>query len=133
MPVEPPARGTRVEACRAASRAVGVANADGEDVAAPVSGVTVERLREVAARYDLDPDALRDARERHDERSQLDAFRAGERTAYDDVAAVADLPPNRGVVSNSHHSTVEFRPEFFDSGPRSTSPTAARRPSRARR
>ena len=111
--VEPPARETQVEACRAAFRAVGVADAADEDVAALASGVTVERLHEVAARYDLDPDALWHARERHDERSQLNAFRAGERTAYDDVAVLAELPPNRGVVSNNHHSTVEFKLDFF--------------------
>jgi phosphoglycolate phosphatase-like HAD superfamily hydrolase len=112
--VEPPARETQVEACRAAFRSLGVEDVDDDHLAALTSGVTVERLREVAAAHDLDPDALWDARERHDERSQLDAFRAGARGRYGDVRAVAALPEPRAVVSNNHHSTVEYALDRFD-------------------
>jgi HAD superfamily hydrolase (TIGR01549 family) len=112
--VEPPARETQLEAVRAAFRAVGVENVARQHLVDLVSGVTVERLREVATAYDLPPDELWDARERHDELSQLDAFRTGARDRYDDVAAIAELPDVRGVVSNNHHSTIEFKLEFFE-------------------
>ena len=45
---------------------------------------------------------------------QLDAFRAGTRDRYDDVAAIADLSQDCGIVSNNHHSTVAFVLDFFD-------------------
>ncbi|MFB6192294.1 MAG: HAD family hydrolase [Haloarculaceae archaeon] len=114
--VEPPARETQTEATRAAFREVGVADVDPGHVAAVVDGATLGDLREIRSAYDLDPEAFWAARERLDERSQFDAFRAGERDRYDDVAAIADLPAARGVVSNNHHSTIEFVLEFFGLG-----------------
>jgi HAD superfamily hydrolase (TIGR01549 family) len=68
----------------------------------------------VCAAYDLDVERFWAARERHDERSQFDAFETGARTRYGDVAAVTDLPGPSGVVSNNHHTTVEFVLDFFD-------------------
>ncbi len=114
--VEPPARDTQVRAARAAFREVGVDDPDPDHLDAIVGGVTPGRLHEIASVHDSDPDTLWGARERHDERSQLEQFRAGARTPYDDVAAIPDLPPNRGVVSNNHHSTIEFVLDHFDLG-----------------
>lgn len=114
--VEPPARETQVKAVRAAFRDVGVEDADDEDVGHLTGGVTAERLDEISTSYDLDRDALWEARERIDEASQFDAFRSGARDCYDDVAAVADLRQDCGVVSNNHHSTVEFVLNFFELG-----------------
>nr|WP_241430273.1 HAD family hydrolase [Halococcus salifodinae] len=114
--IEPPARDTQSEATRAAFREMGVETTDRQHIADIVDGVTVERLQEICTAYDLDVDAFWAARERHDERSQLDAFRAGARGRYDDVAAITDLPQSRGVVSNNRHSTVTFVLDFFDLG-----------------
>jgi len=50
---------------------------------------------------------------RHDERSQIAAFRDGRRDHYDDVASVLDHRRPSGVVSNNHHSTVAFLLEHF--------------------
>jgi HAD superfamily hydrolase (TIGR01549 family) len=61
--------------------------------------------------------AFWDAREYHDERSQLEEFRAGTRECYDDVTAIEGLPQACGVVSNNHHSTIEFVLDFFDLRP----------------
>ncbi|OVE83466.1 HAD family hydrolase [Natronolimnobius baerhuensis] len=117
--VEPPPRETQTEATREAFRAVGVTDPDRRHVAAVVDGVTVEGLHEICAAYDLEPEAFWAARERHDERSQLVEFRDGTRTRYDDVTALSGLPMevNCGVVSNNHHSTIEFVLEHFELGP----------------
>ena len=112
--VEPPARETQARATRDAFRAVGVADPAPEHVAAVVDGVTVEGLTELCGNYGLDPETFWAAREHHDEQSQLVAFRDGRRTRYDDVSVIHDLPCRRGVVSNNHHSTIEFVLERFD-------------------
>jgi HAD superfamily hydrolase (TIGR01549 family) len=115
--VEPPARETQIGALEAAFRELGVENPDKEHLHGLAGGTTLDRLRSIASAYDLDPERLWDARERCDERSQFEAFRAGDRGTYDDVAAIRDLPKPRGVVSNNHHSTIEFKLDFFDLGP----------------
>ncbi|MBZ6495224.1 HAD family hydrolase [Natrinema longum] len=112
--VEPPASETQVAATRAAFREAGVDDVARRHLDDIVSGVTVEDLHEICADYDLDPENFWEARERHDERSQFDAFRAGTRDRYDDVTTIADLPQDRGVVSNNHHSTIEFVLDAFD-------------------
>ncbi|WP_255197049.1 HAD family hydrolase [Halorarius litoreus] len=112
--VEPPAEEHRYAAGRAAFRAVGVETPEREHLDAIVGSVTPDQLHEVAGAYDLDAETLWDARERHDERTQLEQFRAGTRTTYDDVAALDDLSHPRGVVSNNHHTTVAFVLDRFD-------------------
>lgn len=115
--VEPPARETQLEAAETAFRAVGVDDVDQQHLRDVVDGVTTDRLEQICLAYDLDVSAFWDARERHDERSQFDAFRAGARNRYEDVDAIADLPRPRGIVSNNHHSTIEFKLDFFDLEP----------------
>ena len=111
--VEPPAPDTQRAAVRDAFRAVGVDDPDRADVDELTAGVTVDALRTIGERYGVDPEALWLARERHDERSQIAAFRDGRRGHYDDVAAVIDHRLDSGVVSNNHHSTVAFLLEHF--------------------
>ncbi|WP_265109807.1 HAD family hydrolase [Halosolutus halophilus] len=115
--VEPPAFEIQAEAARAAFREVGVDDPDQRDVDDIVAGVTVDRLREICTTYDLDVTALWKARERQDERSQFEQFRAGSRARYEDVTAITDLDHRFGIVSNNHHSTIEFVLEFFDLKP----------------
>ncbi|ELY29494.1 HAD-superfamily hydrolase [Natrialba magadii ATCC 43099] len=117
--VEPPPVETQTNATRAAFRAVGVEDPDRQHVDAIVGGVTTETLQEICSAYDLEPATFWAARERHDEDSQLVEFRNGTRTQYDDVAALSGLPMevNCGVVSNNHHSTIEFVLEHFELGP----------------
>lgn len=112
--VEPPAADTQGEAARAAFREAGVEDADRQHVDEIVTGVTDDGLHEICTTYDLDPEAFWEARERHDERSQLEAFRDGTRGRYDDVAALADLSQGCGVVSNNHHSTIAFALDYFE-------------------
>jgi HAD superfamily hydrolase (TIGR01549 family) len=111
--VEPPAPETQRAAIRNAFQAVGVEDPADEHVPELTAGVTIEALEEVGAAYGVDPERLWAARERHDERSQLEAFRAGDRDRYDDAAAVEDLPHDSGVVSNNHHTTIEFLVNHF--------------------
>jgi HAD superfamily hydrolase (TIGR01549 family) len=115
--VEPPSREVQVTATRDAFAAAGVESVERRHLDAICEGVTVAELREICGAYGLDPETFWATREHHDERSQLAQFRAGGRTPYDDVAAVADLPGARGVVSNNHHSTVEFVLSFFGLAP----------------
>ncbi|MFB6236122.1 MAG: HAD family hydrolase [Halopenitus sp.] len=112
--VQPPAHETKVSAAREAFRAVGVSDVDREHLTDVVSGPSVEQVREICAAYDLDVEAFWTAREHHDERSQFDQFEAGARDRYDDVVAVEGLDYPCGVVSNNHHSTIEFVLEQFD-------------------
>ncbi|QCW02938.1 HAD family hydrolase [Natrinema pallidum] len=111
--VAPPAAETQREATRAAFREVGVADIDEQYLNAIVAGVTVDELEALCNACGLDPEPFWEARERLDERSQLEAFESGARGCYDDVACITDLSQPCGVVSNNHHSTVAFVLEFF--------------------
>ncbi|GGL54475.1 HAD family hydrolase [Halocalculus aciditolerans] len=106
--VTPPRYESQSGATRAAFEAVGVEDARDEHVDAVVDGVSSAELRELCAGYDLDPAVFWAARERRDQQSQFADFEAGERDAYADLAAVRSLSVPTGVVSNNHHSTVEY-------------------------
>jgi len=112
--VEPPTPEVQAAATRAAFRAVGVGEVDQQSIDDVIAGVTVDRLHDICASYDLDPATFWAAREAHDERSQFEQFEAGTRSRYDDVTAILDLECPCGVVSNNHHSTIEFVLERFD-------------------
>jgi phosphoglycolate phosphatase len=111
--VEPPAFETQSAAIREAFHSVGIDAPDPDHIAEVCSGVTVDALNEIGDTYGVDPETLWDARERHDERSQFEQFEAGARGTYDDVDVLADLAHPCGVVSNNHHSTVEFVLDHF--------------------
>lgn len=112
--VDPPAYETKVEAAGAAFEEVGVKQANRQHIDDVVNGTTIERLHEICAAYNLDVDTFWEARERLDEQSQFEKFEAGSRTRYDDVTAISNLSQTCGVVSNNHHSTIEFVMDFFD-------------------
>jgi phosphoglycolate phosphatase-like HAD superfamily hydrolase len=86
--VHPPAPETQAAAVRDAFLAVGAEDPAERHVRDLMSGVTVEVLEEIGGAYDVDPEALWAAREHHDERSQLEAFRAGDRDRYDDIVLI---------------------------------------------
>lgn len=112
--VEPPASETQAGATRDAFRSVGAANVESHHVDAIVEGVTLEDLYEICSTHDLEPERFWEARERLDEASQFETFRDGTRTRYEDVTVISDLRQRCGVVSNNHHSTIEFVLEYFD-------------------
>ena len=112
--VDPPAYQTQVEATQAAFEELGVLGTDRQHIDDIVNGTTVERLHEICTAYNLDTEVFWEARERHDEQSQFDEFKTGSRSRYDDVAAISNLSQTCGVVSNNHHSTIEFVLDFFD-------------------
>lgn len=113
--VSPPDYETQMAAIREAFAACGVADVPRGHVEDLIRGVTVERLTEIAAHHDVDPERLWTAREEHDERAQFDEFDAGSRGLYDDVPAVFDaLDHPVGVVSSNHHTTVEHVLDRFD-------------------
>lgn len=112
--VDPPTYETKVEAARSAFAEVGVKEVETQHIDEIVNGTTNERLHQICAVYDLDIETFWEARERLDEESQFEKFEAGSRTRYDDVTAIFDLSQTCGVVSNNHHSTIEFVLDFFD-------------------
>lgn len=116
--VEPPAHETQLEATRAAFQAVGIKDTDQQHLTEIVNGVNIDRLHEICTAYDLDPETFWEAREHHDEQSQLDRFRDGSRDCYADTTAISNLSQSCdvacGVVSNNHHSTIEFVLDHFD-------------------
>ncbi|WP_440989139.1 HAD family hydrolase [Haloarchaeobius baliensis] len=114
--VDPPAHDDQVAAIHDAFDELGIEPVDDDHVTALTGGVTPDLLAELERTYDVDREALWDARERHDERSQFEAFRAGRRDSYDDVTALADISQPCGVVSNNHHTTVEFILDRFAFG-----------------
>ncbi|MDJ1433459.1 HAD family hydrolase [Halostagnicola sp. A-GB9-2] len=112
--VDPPASETQADATRDAFRSVGATAVEPHHVDAIVEGVTLEELHEICTTYDLEPERFWKARERLDEESQFEKFRDGARALYDDVSAIAALPHTCGVVSNNHHSTIEYVLDAFD-------------------
>jgi HAD superfamily hydrolase (TIGR01549 family) len=114
--VDPPAHADQVAAIRDAFDELGIESPDEAHISALTGGVTPDLLAELERTYGVDREALWDARERHDERSQFDAFRAGRRDTYDDVASLADIAQPCGLVSNNHHTTIEFVLDRFDFG-----------------
>lgn len=112
--VEPPARETQAGATRDAFRSVGTTTVEPHHVDAIVAGVSLEDLYDICSIYDLEPERFWEVRERLDEESQFEKFRDGYRTRYDDVTAISDLRQRCGVVSNNHHSTIEFVLDHFE-------------------
>ncbi|EMA41087.1 HAD family hydrolase [Halococcus hamelinensis] len=112
--VAPPRHDAQVAAARAAFDDLGIEDVDREALAGLVTDPSADRIGDLAATHDVDPEAVWNARERHDERFQERAFEDGSRTTYDDVSAIADIAGTRGVVSNNHHATIEFVLDFFD-------------------
>jgi phosphoglycolate phosphatase len=98
--------------------ACGVPDPAREDVATLTYGVTLDGLRRVAKRHDLDPVTLWEARDHHWFRAQRDTIRTGERDLYDDVVALAGLPEPFGLVSSNSVATVEFSLDHFGLGDR---------------
>jgi len=111
--VEPPSHETLRAAAQAAFEAVGVENADESHVEDVMHGVTPELLGDVCGAYGIDRSAFWEARDRRAAAAQRAEFREGDRDRYDDVAALADLEQDFGVVSSNQHATIEFVLEFF--------------------
>jgi HAD superfamily hydrolase (TIGR01549 family) len=112
--VEPPGDDTLLAAAEAAFAAVGVTDPDDEHVADVVRGVTPGLLEEVCDAYDIDPHEFWHARDRHASKAQLAEFRNGDRRRYDDVAALADLDHDFGIVSSNQHATIGFIVEYCE-------------------
>lgn len=72
-------------------------------------GTTPEDLRTICEAYGIaDVDAFWQARDEFSSAAQRAAIRRGEKTLYDDVEAVLDLPVPRAVVSNNQQATVSY-------------------------
>lgn len=112
--VTPPAYETQAEATRTAFESVGVLDVEQRFVHELVTGVTVDRLNDICEYYDIGVEKFWDSWERHDERSQFASFESGDRYPYDDTEVLRELSQTLGVVSNNHHSTIEFVLDYFD-------------------
>ncbi len=106
--VEPTAGSTLNAAIRRALAEHGISDPP-SDVIDGLHATTSDRLRALAERYGLDDTAaFWAARDRHASAAQRAAIRRGEKSLYDDLDAVLDLPVPRAIVSNNQQATVEF-------------------------
>jgi phosphoglycolate phosphatase-like HAD superfamily hydrolase len=95
-------------AVRTAFANVGVAAPDEAHIDDLLAGVDPDWLAETCAGYGVDPVDFWYERDRAAFLAQREAVRAGEKPAYDDVTALADLDVPLGVVSSNQQLTVEF-------------------------
>ncbi|MFB6217875.1 MAG: HAD family hydrolase [Halobacteriaceae archaeon] len=72
-----------------------------------------DEFRRACRELDVDPEGLWRARERGADERETDRIARGERTLFDDAAAVRELDPALGVVSNNRQRTVEFVVDHF--------------------
>lgn len=77
------------------------------DVRSLVDELSVETVRVLADRYDLNPNEFWRRHETERTTLQLEAIRSGEKPLYDDVKALADLSVPTAIVSNNQHATIE--------------------------
>lgn len=80
-------------------------------------GVTRESIAELAAEYDLDAADFWYRRDANASRAQCESIENGGKPLYGDVAALDELVPDLGVVSNNQHRTIEFILEHYDLSP----------------
>ncbi|MFB6121949.1 MAG: HAD family hydrolase [Haloferacaceae archaeon] len=99
-------------ATRRAFDAVGVDDPAPDDVADIAIHVTPDDVVNVAARYDVDPEAFWRARERHASLAQQTELRERRVGLYDDFDAVRSLATPRGIVSSNQQETVDFHHDF---------------------
>lgn len=79
-------------------------------------GATVDTVEEVCAAHDLDPRTFWYRRDRIVSRIQREAFRAGRKGLYPDVAVTRESPVPQGIVTNNQRDTIRFIVDHFDLG-----------------
>lgn len=94
-------------------RDFGVDNPAEEDIER-LFGVTLEDVIAVCGTYDVDPAPFWRRRDHYVAEAQIELVRSGEKTLYDDVAALDQLSGPLGVVSNNQHRTVEYLLDHYD-------------------
>jgi phosphoglycolate phosphatase len=80
-------------------------------------GVTRESIAELTAEYELDADDFWYRRDANASRAQCESIRNGGKPLYGDIAALDELSPALGVVSNNQHRTIEFILDHYDLHP----------------
>lgn len=78
------------------------------DLRSLVNELSVETVRTLTDRYELDADEFWRRHEAERTALQLEAIRDGEKPMYDDVETLADLAVPTAIVSNNQHATVEY-------------------------
>lgn len=112
--IEPPAPDRQLVAARRAFEECGLEAVAEEHLEAIGPSTSHEALHGVCDTLDLDPERLWERRDHHDQRVQHEDITAGVRTHYGDLEAIAECDAARAVVSNNHHSTVEFILDHFE-------------------
>lgn len=87
-----------------------------EDLNAFVGTVTLEEMRRVCNRHDVDFESFWPHREQSVSDHQQRMIEREERELYDDCEILADLADTctLGLVSNNQHETIRFMVEYFD-------------------
>jgi HAD superfamily hydrolase (TIGR01549 family) len=112
--IEPPTGDRQLEAARRAFREYGVEGFEDDHLEVFATSAKHHRVTELCERLDLDADELWQLRDEHDQQFQHEDIAAGVRTHYGDLEAIADCDVDRAVVSNNHHTTVEFILDHLD-------------------
>lgn len=73
--------------------------------------VPTETLRE---RHDIEPAEFWTRREHNASRVQVAVAQRGEKTLYDDISVLEEIPAALGLVSNNQRPTVEFLVDHLD-------------------
>ena len=102
------------EGAREALVEAGADDPDNEAIETMSIGVTVEKLEDICATYDLDPAQTWRIRDRVLSEKQQAEMRAGEKTPYDDIHHLERFECPLGVVSSNQQATVEFAYDHFD-------------------
>ncbi|MFC5366580.1 HAD family hydrolase [Salinirubrum litoreum] len=107
-------RSLLVESTRIAFETVGVTDPAEEHVEAMTLGVAPETVHRVAETYGVDPETLWASRDHASSVAQQDAIRAGQKSLYDDVDAVAGIELPKAIVSTNQQTTIDFLLSHFD-------------------
>lgn len=71
-------------------------------------------LQETAARYDIDPLDLWQARDTNASDHQIDLVERGQKHLYDDHTAIIDIDLPRGIVSTNQQRTLDHHLQYHD-------------------
>jgi len=104
------------DATRETFESFGVSDPDSDHVEDMTVGATPDRVADVCAEYDLEPDTFWRERDRISSEAQQQEALEGRKTPYDDLHVLDDLDVAKGVVSSNQQATVDFLLEHFGVG-----------------
>lgn len=109
----PTSRTRLLEATESALRAFNCDPTD-DDIRSLVDDLSVETVERLADKYHFDPEQFWRLHEREHAATQAKAIRIGEKSLYNDVDIIHDIPVPTAVVSNNQHAFIKDLITEFD-------------------